>query len=220
MSQVSAAHNVVALAKDSKPFPLQRLARVIAKVSKDGTYPSEYLTESKCVSIPMIDAGAIAEHIESLIPHLRTLLEGAQDAIIRERIVENGSSAIHDDEINVGACVQYLEEAARGSRVTKEYLQAWFSEGYGSAAEKFIRTAIDGASEKIIEEKCNVIRDMFASFSSARFSPEIPKCRAVLRFIGYVGEDNCDARMLAIKARTQTILEKKESEMSADALGF
>lgn len=220
MSIVSNVHSILPLEKDSKPLNGQRLARVIAKKNKDGEYESENLTQSLCVSVPFITDEEISDVIAELLPHIRNMCEDAQDKLIREFRVQHGRNEIPQDAIAMDAIVQFLNESANGSRITKEWMQGWFTESYSEAATAFIRSAIDGAAEKVIEQKVNVLRDMFSGFASARYSPEIPKCKAMLRFGAYVGEENWDARMKMIQTKTSKILAEKEAELQADALGF
>ena len=118
MSNVSQFHTVETLDKKSKALTGQRMARVIAKKNKDGEYESANLTSSKFVSVPMIGADDFTQgQIASLMPHIIGVLEGAQDAIIRERIVKDGSGQIHDEEISIDACIAYLDDAAKGKAI-------------------------------------------------------------------------------------------------------
>lgn len=220
MSQVSTSHNIVALTKDSKAYPEQRLARVIAKASRDGTYQSEHLQESKCVSLPRITYEDIAGVIDQLLPHVQSMLETAQDGIVRARIVEAGATAIHDEEISLVRCIEWLNESNGGVRITREYMQEWFATEYADAAQRFIKNAIDGAAQEVIDAKVNVLRDLFAGYAGAKYSPEIPKLKAILRFCSYVGTENMDARMNAIQGKATKMLAAKEAELSTDALGF
>lgn len=219
MSIISNVHQFHPL-KEAKVLSGQRLARVIAKAQKDGSYPSSNLTESLGVSIPLISDDEIANVIDQLLPHVRSMCENAQDGLIREFRVEHGRNEIPQEAIAIDKVIEYLESSSNGSRVTTEYLQQWFTEGYSEAATRFVRAAIDGAADEIVEKKVNLIRDMFAGFASPRFSPEIPKCKAMIRFSSYVGEENQCGRMQAFTKRAIEILKKKEEEMSADALGF
>lgn len=220
MSVISDVHQFQPLNKDSKPLSGQRLARLIAKKNRNDEYESAHLTQSMCVSVPMIGYDEIGEQIEQLMPHIQGMLEDAQDACIREFRLQHGRDEIPQDAISIQAIVTYLEESSKGSRITKEWMQSWFIESYGDAASQFIRNAIDGAADEIIQSKVAVIRDMFAGFASARYSPEIPKLKAMIRFISYIGPDNCDARMTAIGRKCTQILAIKEAEMASDALGF
>jgi predicted transcriptional regulator len=72
-----------------------------------------------------------------LTPHIVGLVNDAQDALIRDAIIENGATII-DEEISVDACIAYLDDAAKGNRVTGEYLAKWFTETYLDAAMQFV----------------------------------------------------------------------------------
>jgi hypothetical protein len=86
MSNISNRHNVQKLDKASKALSGQRMARVIAKKNKDGQYESVNLTESKFVSLPVIE-GFTQEQLKALTPHIMGLVNDAQDAIVRDEIV-------------------------------------------------------------------------------------------------------------------------------------
>lgn len=223
MSNVSSRHSFAKLEKNSKPLSGQRLVRLIAKKDKEGGYASGNLTESLCVSIPGIDVDLISTHIASLIPHIVSLLEGAQDSIIRENRIEFGHDSIDEEEFGISQCIAFLDQSAGGQRLTTEYLQGWFIEMYSEAASEFIakmnKTSIDQLSEEQLK-KVNVLRDMFAGFASARYSPDIPKCKAMIKFGEFLGEGNSDSRMEGFISKASKIKREKEEEMSSDALGF
>jgi hypothetical protein len=61
---------------------------------------------------------------------------------------------------------------------------------------------------------------MFAGFASGKYSPDIPKCKAILKFGEFLGQDNWDARMQVIQAKTEKIKKEKEDALNMDALGF
>lgn len=226
MSNVSNTHNVATLDKKSKAFDGQRMARVIAKANKSGEYESENLKESKFVSVPMIAPEFTQSQLVQLMPHIVGILADAQDAIIRERIID-GATAINDAEISVDACIQYLDDQSKGNRITKEYLQKWFTDTfYESAMEfvcmnaKFDPNELTPAQATVVEQKANVLRDMFSGFSGARYSPEIPQCKAMIKFGEFLGNENQDAKMQNYVAKAAKVLKEKTEAMSMDALGF
>jgi len=76
------------------------------------------------------------------------------------------------------------------------------------------------AQGETIKKKMNILRDMFAGFASGKYSPEIPKCKAMIKFGEYLTEGNWDGRMQAIQAKTKKLLAEKTEALSMDALGF
>lgn len=228
MSNVSTSHNVMKLDKTSKAFSGQRMARVIAKQDKEGQYQSPNLTESKFVSLPVIE-GVEQSQLTALMPHIVAMLSDAQDAIIRERIIVDGATAINDEEISVDACIKYLDDAAKGNRVTGEYIAKWFTETYGNAAIEFVAKLCNFGDDAeqyteaqldVLGKKVNVLSSMFAGFASGKYSPDIPKCKAMIKFGEFLGTENLDARMQNYVAKAAATKEVKEKELSMDALGF
>lgn len=225
---IGSTHVISALKKDSKPLPEQRLARVIAKKNKDGDYESAHLQESKCVSIPILSEEFSVEQIKAIAPHIVGMLESAQDAIVRDLIITEGITSVHEDQISFGECVKYLDDSAKGNRVTSEYMQKWFFEVYGEPALEFICVQVckfdveklSSDQSVVIEKRSNVLASMFAGFASGKYRPDIPKCKAIAKFGEYLQEENWDARMKNIQEKTAKIRKELEDALSMDALGF
>lgn len=222
---IGSTHLVSKLEKNSKAMQDQRLARVIAKKNKSGEYECENLQESKCISIPKIGELSAAQ-LQMLQPHIIGLVENAQDALIRECIIA-GASSINDAQISIEECIKYLDDSAKGNRITSEYMQQWFIGTYADFAVEFIGALgkfdiknLTADQSAVIEAKTNVIRDMFAGFASPKYSPDIPKCKAMIKFGEFITRDNWDERMGNLMEKVQKIKSEKESEMSLDALGF
>jgi hypothetical protein len=231
-------HQFAKLEKNSKPLTGQRLARVIAKaakealgadwVKKENGFYNPNLVESLVVSVPMIDSGEVVANIDALAPHITAMLESAQDSIIGEKRKESGCSEVADEEISVAACIAYLDAVAKGNRVTGEYLVEWFKETYSLQAAQFIALMCKFPENEaswtpdqvqVIEQKSNVLAGMFSGFASGKYSPEIPKCKAIEKFGEWLG-DGADSRMLNYVQKAKQVREQKEKELSADALGF
>jgi hypothetical protein len=125
MSQVSNRHSVLPfVAGESKPLNNQRLA----KIGYKGRGDKEAKFKSVCVSVPHIAEPLSEEQINQLMPHIRGIMENAQDGIIRS-LYENSKgnlSSVSDDEISFEAIIGYLDAESTGGRLTKEYLNAWF----------------------------------------------------------------------------------------------
>lgn len=222
MSVVSNIHTISPLTKDSKPLSGQRLVRMIAKRTKDGSYESPNLQGSHCVSIPHINQDHIVDVIDKLLPHVVALCKDTQDKIIREWRITHGRNEIPESVFDVAAIVGYLDASATSDRFTTEYLQEWFMAEYGDIAARYIRAAIDGAAQDIVDAKVNVLRDMFAGFASGRYSPNIPQCKAMDKFRHFVAdmEGDTSGKLDMFADKAQDIRAKKEAELSVDALGF
>lgn len=221
-------HVVSKLEKNSKALASdQRLARVIAKKNKEGSYESEFLTESKCVSVPLINE-LTQSQLNALMPHICGMVQNAQDEIIRELIITQGATSVNDAQISVDECIKYLDDAAKGNRVTSEYMQKWFMDAYQEPALEFIAVHVckfnieemNEAQLDVVSKRCNVLRDMFAGFASGKYSPDIPKCKAIMKFGEFLGADNWDARMQSVQEKTAKIRKEKEDALNIDALGF
>lgn len=125
MSLVSQFHNMnLFIAGKSEPLTGQRLAKIGYKKTKDNPNP----LPSVCVSVPHIDPQAVISNINRLLPYIGTMLENAQDGIIRS-LYESKHGAlttIHDADISVDACIAFLEAESTGGRLTGDFLGAWF----------------------------------------------------------------------------------------------
>lgn len=228
MSNVSNRHTFVTLEKNTRALHGQRLVRLIAKKNKEDKYENPNLTQSLAVSVPPLSHDVIVENIERLIPHVAAYIESIQDTLIREYRISSGHDSIDESEFDIDHVIAHLESNVGGTRLTKEYLSKWFEETYSESAARFIAQSLSfpmslnewsAQQAEVIETKVNVLRDMFAGFAGARYSPSIPQCRAMSRFVSYLGED-ADARLVSFGARAEAIRKQKESEMSMDALGF
>jgi hypothetical protein len=227
MSAISNRHQFVKLDAKSKPFAGQRLVRVIAKKSKDGTYGPN-LTESLCVSVPHLSVESVQAAIPSLMAHIVGMVENAQDSIVCETRKETGADTIGDDEIGLDKVIAYLDAVAKGNRVTSEYLTKWFEDTYALAAAEFISIAckfpvdmneLTPDQVRVVETKTNVLSGMFTGWSSGKYSPDIPKLRAMVKFVEFVGE-GADSRLTIYGDKAGKMLETKLAEVSSDALGF
>lgn len=228
MSNISNRHTFVNLEKNTKPLTGQRLVRLIAKKNKEDRYENENLTHSLAVSVPPLSQEVIVENIEKLIPHITSYIESIQDVLIREYRISSGHDSIAESEFDIDHVIAHLESSVGGTRLSREYLSKWFEETYSEAAARFIAQSLSFPMSlnewspnqaEVVESKVNVLRDMFAGFAGARYSPSIPQCRAMSRFVSYLGED-ADPRLVSFGARAESIRKQKESEMSMDALGF
>ena len=179
MSNVSTAHTVNKfVAGKSEALSGQRLAKVGYKSTAKN--PAKFA--SVCASVPYILNDPIKDNMEALIPHIRTMLENAQDGVIRSLYESSDGTLtqVTDQDISIQACINFLEAESQGSRLTKEYLQEWFKNtvqeplsfvigiklGFVPAdAESFDVTEAQAAT---IEKACNGYRDLFASLAGGK----------------------------------------------------
>lgn len=225
MSNMSTAHSVVKhVSGESKAFTGQRLVKIIAKKDSKGNYPSEFLKETKSVSIPMITEVS-PEVITSFMPQILEMFSGFQEAMIGE-LVREGKDTILDSEIDFAAMAKYLASNAGSARVTKEVLVSWFNESFAEIALEYICTALkwdmenlSPEQEKVLEDKTVILADLFGGFSSGKYSPDDAKCKAMIKFTEFAG-DNADSRLAGFAQKAKDIMIKREEELSSNALGF
>jgi len=125
MSNISNRHNVSLFESGkSVPFSGQRLAKVGYKRTDKCPNP----LPSICVSVPPVEISS--EDFSRLIPYMRAYLGDVQDKIIRSlyETSEGTLSSVSDEEISVDACIAFLESESTGGRLTREYLEAWFTQ--------------------------------------------------------------------------------------------
>lgn len=218
---IGTSHVYNKLDKDSAPIGNQRLVRLIAKANRDGKYASPHLQDSLCVSVPRVTQEQVVEHIDALIPYVIGMVQDVQDKIIREHRITTGSGDIHENLFSIGECIAHMEAASAGDRVSKEYLTEWFSSNYAPMAREWINSVAGGnLAESVIDAKCDVLMGMFTGFASPKYSPAIPHLRAMIRFAQSISDDAADTRMAGYVEKAIAMLDKKEKELSMDALGF
>lgn len=122
---ISNRHSVVPfIAGTSVPLSGQRLAKVGYKKTKENPNPPA----SVCASVPQVDSANIRLAGDRLLPYIRSMLESAQDGILRS-LYESSDyeiSSVSDDDISVDACIGFLAAEAAGDRLKKDAILAWF----------------------------------------------------------------------------------------------
>lgn len=175
MSNISSTHTITSFdSKTSKAYEGQRLAKIIYKILKDKDgkeLPKKF--ESVCVSIPPVASAVIIDNIAAFVPYLRDWYADKQDAIIRARY-ELGATSISDEQINASAVLEYLEEEAKGGRLTKDDVIIWFKDSLADTlavafADKLGMSNTPSAQEEIrIEQMVAVYRDKFAALAGGK----------------------------------------------------
>lgn len=215
---IGTSHIFNALTKDSKALPEQRLVRLIAK----GKNKSANLSESMCVSVPVLTQEHVIDKIDQLMPYVVGWLQDVQDKVIREYRVTSGASEVHESIFDVDHCVEYLANSGNG-KFTKEYMQEWFMEDYGDVAREWIIARFGtlgktNVSDNVITSKVNVLRDVIAGWSAGgRYKPSLPQCKMMAAFAGDV---ECDGIMSSVKSMSEARIVVLEQELNEDSLGF
>jgi hypothetical protein len=166
MSNVSDRHTVVPFVSgETKALSGQRLAKVGYKDrgARKAAYPSI------AVSVPHVVSASIAEHLQSLLPHIGTLVENTQDAIIRSLYESSDGtlSSVSDADISVRACINFLEAESNGSRLTADRIRSWFDAELRENLSVYVaeKLNIPNQADATVQQKCNVYRDTFAALS-------------------------------------------------------
>lgn len=155
MSNVSNRHPLQLFTAGDKPLATQRLAKVGYKSTEKN--PAKY--PSVCVSVPQVDPVALQMCADDLLPHLATLIEDTQDAIIRSKYEDACGSLVDitDEDISIPACVSYLNAAALGDKLSKEAIATWFDSVAFDACYVIVSVKL-GYGEELTAEQDATIR--------------------------------------------------------------
>ena len=218
MSNVSNRHSMVPFVSgESKAFTGQRLAKVGYKQTTQMTKAGEKAPQSVCVSIPPIESSEIETHWEALIPHVRVMLESAQDGIVRSlyESAHHTCRDVTDDEISVSACIGYLIAQNEGDRLTKERIDRWFESEVAEnlsviLAEKLGFTDITPDNLPVIEKHVGIYKDTLRMLSSDKTilaEKQIKGCRTAIGLAS-----GADARTATALTAKLDALAGKDSE--------
>lgn len=194
MSNVSHVHDIKPFKAGDKALSGQRLAKVWYKTTKKN--PAKF--PSVAVSIPPILMSTLTEQQrEALDPFLRTLLENAQDGIVKSLYESSQGSlkTVQDSEISVDACIGFLRAESEGSRLTAEMIEKWFDSElaenlFALVTQKlgFLSNDADATltpdQEKTVEKHVRIYRDVMTMLQSGGKSvmaeKQIQGCRRAL----------------------------------------
>lgn len=218
MSVISNTHSFEKfISGKSKAIAGQRLAKV--------GFKGEKKDKSVCVSVPYIAMDSINDNISRLMPYIVTMVEKAQDDIIKG--IYEGSNysrtSIHDSEISIESVIGYLEAENTGGRLTKEYLEQWFDNElrdnlYVALAIrlKFIsEDDIDNANvtddqDKVLNKHLKAHKDMISALSGGKTSYDERQCKGLIKALELVNnEDDVYSKLMA---RLKTMMEKPKME--------
>lgn len=205
MSNVSIAHTVTKFdAKLSQALTGQRLAKCRYKTTakQSAKYPSV------CVSVPYISADSIDNTvvISKLIPHIRTMLESAQDGIIRSlyESSDGALSQVTDNDLSIESCISFLEAENEGSRLTKEFIESWFD----SSVKDYVYTLITeklgyGSDDLTMEQDMTVCkhvngyRGMYSALAGGKTMYQPNQINSLKRVLDIVDTDDTQVKLLA-----------------------
>lgn len=218
MSVISNVHSIqVFKSGKSEALENQRLAKIVFKSGKK----TQKQSDSMCVSVPKIKESQelIDANISNLMPHIHTLLEDAQDGIIRSLVV-SGKTEVHDSEISIAECIKFLEDENKGARLTKETVTEWFTDSLQDLltvafADKLgISDTPTEVETKKLEQQINVYREKFASLAGGKtvMVPEIAK--KLLKALELAPNDDVMAQRFTKR------LEKMTEIPTADMMGL
>lgn len=216
MSHFSTAHTVTKFdAKKSQALSGQRLAKIRYKTTanQSAKFPSV------CVSVPFIGADEIDNTvtISKLLPHIRAMLENAQDGVIRSlyESKEGSLTQVTDSDISIDACISYLDAESQGSRLTKEFISAWFNESMQDYVTALIVEKL-GYDDSMSEEQVNTVsrhvngyRDLYASLAGGKTVLQDKQIASLLNVLGLVDSDETSEKL---KARLVAMSQKPKIE--------
>jgi hypothetical protein len=223
MSNVSTAHNVLAFdAKKSQPLTGQRLAKVRYK----STEKQAARFPSVCVSVPFIKEEDIDNTvvISRLMPHIRGMLEAAQDGVIRSlyESADGMLSSVTDGDISIEACIKFLEAEAQGSRLTKEFIEAWFvgtlqdyvfalvAEKLGYCAGTDTEVELTVEQEHTVNKHVNGYKGLYSSLAGGKTVLQDAQAKSLLRVLELV--DSGDDTAEKLKGRLVSMMQKPKLE--------
>lgn len=215
MSIVSDRHSVVPFKSgETKPLQGQRLAKIGYKDRGD----KKAKFASVAVSVPFLTAEVVESNIKRLLPHIGTMLETAQDGVIRSlyESAQGGLSSVSDADISIDAIIGYLEAESNGSRLTKDMVVSWFNAEvrdnlFVVIAEKLGFSEVNKEQEQVIDKHVGVYRDILSSLTGGRTILEPKQIAACERAIALASSEESDIGRKLV-ARLETLKNPKPLE--------
>lgn len=183
-----------------------RLAVISYKTVKDKLTGKDLgKKESKAVSVPLLDDVGIKGQIPELIPHIRDMLAGVQDKIIREMLdSEVSCSHISDADISISACISYLESESGVGRMTKVMLNEWFDTCLAddlmvALANKLGVSDVPSAGEAAkIEGLMSVYREKLSALAGGKTSYDVKTAVSLIKALelkGNIADDSIGGKL-------------------------
>lgn len=176
MSIIGTRHSLTLFtAGESKPATGQRLAKIGYKQTEAMTKKGEVAPASACVSVPQVDVADIRSNIDRLLPYIGTMIETAQDGILRSLYESAGHTliSVDDADISVSACVSYLAAEAAGDRLKKEMVEQWFDSEVAEnltvfLAEKLGFSELTADNMKVVDKHVAIYRQLIGSLAGGK----------------------------------------------------
>ena len=176
MSIIGTRHSLTLFtAGESKPATGQRLAKIGYKQTEAMTKKGEVAPASACVSVPQVDVADIRSNIDRLLPYIGTMIETAQDGILRSLYESAGHTliSVDDADISVSACISYLAAEAAGDRLKKEMVEQWFDSEVAEnltvfLAEKLGFSELTADNMKVVDKHVAIYRQLIGSLAGGK----------------------------------------------------
>ena len=214
MSNVSTAHTVTRFdAKLSQALTGQRLAKVRYKTTakQAAKYPSV------CVSVPFVSPEIVTENIKRLMPYVLDMVQNAQDGVIRSLYESSDGtlSSVTDSDISIDSCISYLEAESQGTRLTKEFIDAWFDSCVSEYVQALIIEKL-GYGESLTEDQeltvkrhVNGYRGMYSALAGGKTMYQPNQIASLKRVLALVDTDDTATKL---DARLSKMLETPKIE--------
>lgn len=184
---ISTRHSVVPfIAGKSQAMNGQRLSKVGYKT----TEKQKAKFPSVCASVPMIASSEILANSEALIPYVKTLLEDAQDKILKSLYESSDGTllSVGDDDLSISSILAFLESESTGGRLTKDVVSKWFDSTIAEnltvvLADKLGFSELTDENEKVIGKHLNGFKELIALIPSgkAMLTPvQMKSCKTAL----------------------------------------
>jgi len=218
MSVISGIHSFVKFdSKTSRAWDGQRLIKITYKTVRKGDKAGTK-KDSMCVSVPPV-ADLDDVTLSAFKPYIKALREDTQDKIARD-LYEAGRTEITDSDLCDTAILAWLEEEAKGNRLTKEAVIAWFDATMADTltvafGDKLGVSDVPNAEQvKQIEGAIEVYRKMFAGLAGGKTSYAPNVAVKLLKAFEIVGCDDDIAKKFTAR------LEGMKEEKGADLMGL
>jgi hypothetical protein len=208
MSNISDRHSVVPFVSgETKALSEQRLAKIGYK--DRGKNKAKFT--SVAVSVPQIDPAQIQENYNRLLPHFGTFLESVQDSVIRSLYESSDGTltSVSNDDIGIGACVNFLEAESNGSRLTAEKIREWFSTDLADNMAVWIAEKLGFASDtgddlspaqlEVIAKNVHAYRETFATLSGKNVFLDPKKIQSLQNAMSLCAENDADIAQKLVK---------------------
>ena len=223
MSNVSTRHNVLPfVAGKSEPLSGQRLAKIGYKQTAAMTKAGEIAPTSVCASIPFFTNEALIENAQKLLPMLREVVQKNQDELIRNLYESRGAkpellTSVSDDEISIDAIIGFFSSESNGGRITKEYLEQWFTEQMSDSLTVAIadKLGCSDVDDVRISQALAGYKELFVSLSGTKTMLGTPQIEQLRKVIGICGLDNSEDSVVTWANKRLAEMDKKNANLSA-----